>query len=158
MATWKQIPFEPKYSVSEFGEVRNDKTGLILKPWILKTGYAQLKLGHKNAYTIHRLVAMVFHSLSEKIGDYVLHIDNNKLNNHYLNLKWGTQSDNLKQAYAEGRHNKKGERHHLAKFTVKQVHEIRLRIKNGERVCNLARELGVCHQTISSIKMLKNWK
>lgn len=33
----------------------------------------------------------------------VMHLDNNKFNNCYLNLQWGTQSDNIKQARNEGR-------------------------------------------------------
>lgn len=30
-------------------------------------------------------------------------MDNNKTNNHISNLKWGTHSENTKQAYIEGR-------------------------------------------------------
>jgi len=32
----------------------------------------------------------------------VLHLDSNKENKHYTNLKWGTISENTKQAYDEG--------------------------------------------------------
>lgn len=32
----------------------------------------------------------------------VLHIDSNKENKHYTNLKWGTISENTKQAFDEG--------------------------------------------------------
>ena len=45
MAEWKQIPFEPHYEISEFGEVRNIKKGNILKHWIIKSGYNQIQLG-----------------------------------------------------------------------------------------------------------------
>jgi hypothetical protein len=32
----------------------------------------------------------------------VMHLDNNKRNNHYSNLKWGTVSENTRQAYKDG--------------------------------------------------------
>lgn len=156
METWKQIYFEPGYSISEFGKVRNDKTGLILKSWVINSGYSQLQI-RKNVYSVHRLVAMVFHSLSERLGDCVLHLDDDKLNNHYLNLKWATQSENIRLAYSHGLMSKKGEKHHLAKFTYSQINHIRARIKKGAGVCEIAREFGVCHQTISNIKLKKSW-
>lgn len=31
-----------------------------------------------------------------------MHLDNDKTNNHYTNLKWGTVSENTKQAYNDG--------------------------------------------------------
>lgn len=31
-----------------------------------------------------------------------MHLDNNPENNHYKNLKWGTQSQNILQAYRDG--------------------------------------------------------
>lgn len=35
-------------------------------------------------------------------NDIVMHLDNNPENNHYKNLKWGTQSQNILQAYRDG--------------------------------------------------------
>ena len=47
------------YSVSNFGKVRNDKTGRILKPAINKHGYSNVFIKGKN-YKVHRLVAETF--------------------------------------------------------------------------------------------------
>ena len=37
-----------------------------------------------------------------KHNTIVLHLDSNKKNKHYTNLKWGTISENTKQAVDEG--------------------------------------------------------
>ena len=47
------------YSVSNFGKVRNNKTGRILKPAIDKHGYSTVYIKGK-LYKIHRLVAETF--------------------------------------------------------------------------------------------------
>lgn len=156
MEKWMSIIFETGYEINEFGKVRNIKTGLILKTWYLRNGYEQVQI-RKNVYTIHRLVAKVFLHESEFEGGLVLHLDDNPKNNHFLNLKWGTSRDNILMSYAHGRRSKKGENHHLAKFTLKEVEDIRKRLNLGERVCEISREFKVCHQTISNIKQNKSW-
>lgn len=156
MEVWKPIYFEQGYEVNEYGKVRNIKTGLILSSWNLKNGYEQIQI-RKNAYSIHRLVAKVFHPLSEFVGAIVLHLDDNKKNNHYLNLKWGTQSENIQTAYKKGRMSKKGVKHHLAKFTENQIKQIRIRLDKGETCVSISKDFKVCHQTISNIKLKKSW-
>lgn len=156
MATFKPIYFEQGYEVDEFGNVKNTKTGKILKPWITKNGYKQIQI-RKNVYSIHRLVAKVFYPLSEFLGGQVLHLDDNKLNNHYLNLRWGTQSQNMKMAYKNNKISKKGSKHHLAKLDESKVLEIRKRLSLGQGVIFLSKQYGVCHQTISNIKLKKSW-
>ena len=53
----------------------------------------------------------------------VMHLDSNKENKHYTNLKWGTPSENTKQAYDEGMaHNDKSwedsQSVHVCQFTL----------------------------------------
>jgi hypothetical protein len=57
--------------------------------------------GNAKAFNIHRVVALAFIPNPNNFG-YVLHIDNNKINNHYKNLKWGTQSQNIIEAIRDG--------------------------------------------------------
>lgn len=97
--------FEGYYKISEYGDILNVRTGRIrkLKPNVTH-GYLEVDL-YKNgkAYykRINRLVAENFlDDVPENIENYVvMHLDNNKLNNHYSNLKWGTISENTQQAY-----------------------------------------------------------
>lgn len=92
----------PNYSVSRLGNVRNDKTGRILKPGITR-GYLRVCLckngEHKN-YRVHRLVAEAF--IPNPLGlPQVNHIDENKLNNRAENLEWCTIQYNQEYSNAK---------------------------------------------------------
>ena len=58
---WKKIENKPNYSVNNIGEIRNDKTGRILKPRKGTSGYYQIMLGRKTSpLYVHRIVAQTF--------------------------------------------------------------------------------------------------
>ena len=85
-----------KYSVSNFGRVRNNKTNKILKGSKGSGGYLKIEcpidgiLHHKN---IHRLVAVAFIPNPDD-KELVDHIDNNRTNNNAYNLRWCTSNEN----------------------------------------------------------------
>lgn len=93
--------------VSEFGVVYNSKTNHFYKPQIDHEGYLSLGLHTTTPYKrlntkVHRLVAMAF---IPNPNNYpiVMHLDNNPGNPCVWNLKWGTQLDNMRQAFRENR-------------------------------------------------------
>ena len=94
---WVKIKDFTNYSVSEYGDVRNDGTGRILKQRLDKGGYVMFNLSENGkVYTLysHRLV--VKHFLSKVEGkEFVNHIDENKQNNHFSNLEWCTTKENI---------------------------------------------------------------
>ena len=95
--TYKKIEGIENYSVSDFGNVRNDKTGRILKPGVNSTGYYTVSLTQdkrKATRKIHRLVARAF-LLNPDNKPQVDHIDNNQLNNNLNNIRWVTLSENM---------------------------------------------------------------
>ena len=99
MEIYKKIKEFNNYSVSNIGNVRNDKTGRILKVYAKPNGYQQVQLGRKNnPVYVHRLVAMAF---IENIDNkpQVNHINGNKSDNRVENLEWVTASEN---AFAYG--------------------------------------------------------
>lgn len=99
---WKDIPnFENRFSISNYGRVKNLKKNVFRKPTKANNGYLFISLWNKNKkeripLSIHRLVATLF--LDNK-GECVNHIDGNKQNNYYKNLEWCSLAENTKHAY-----------------------------------------------------------
>jgi hypothetical protein len=110
---WRDIPnYEGYYQASTYGNVRNIKTGIILKPYInKKNGYAYINLsknGLSKTIRMHRIIALTF--VKNKLNKPCInHKDGNKENNCVSNLEWCTQKENvnhaikvLKRNYANG--------------------------------------------------------
>lgn len=92
---WKQVNDFENYEVSTLGNVRNIKTGKILKQSV-KDGYKQIALlgiNRKKSFKTHRLVALTFLENPENKSD-VNHKDKNRLNNCLDNLEWMTRKEN----------------------------------------------------------------
>lgn len=82
------------YSISNLGNVKNDKTGRILKTYTKPSGYKQVQLGRKTIpQYIHRLVANAF--ISNPFNKpQVNHINGKKYDNRAENLEWVTAQEN----------------------------------------------------------------
>lgn len=84
------------YQVSNFGNVKNVKTGRILKPWKGPKNHLIVCLcqdGMKKKKSLHRLVGITFLS-NPKNKAMIDHIDNDPTNNNVLNLRWATSQEN----------------------------------------------------------------
>lgn len=93
------------YYVSEDGQVYRKGKTKPLKQDILPNGRHRVTLcigGKIERFLVHRLVATLYCENPENKPD-VLHGDNDPSNNHYLNLRWGTQSENMQQCHEDGR-------------------------------------------------------
>ena len=103
----KDIEGYDGYKINESGIVIN-KNGHVMRTAVSNSGYLRtvLETGNPDSprknESIHRLVAQTF---IPNPNNYpiVMHLDNDPLNNHVSNLKWGTQSDNMRQAFDENR-------------------------------------------------------
>lgn len=101
---WKYIEgYDNKYSISNYGNVRNNFTNKIIIGDINNAGYRRICLYKpkepNKKYFIHRLVAYYFCKGYNK-NLIVNHIDGNKQNNRSDNLEWVTRSQNDKHAFA----------------------------------------------------------
>lgn len=156
---WREVVgYEGKYKVSEFGVVFSLRRNKVLKT-CFSSGYPSLKLSDGKTITridIHTIVAAAF--IGERPKGYcVNHIDGVKTNNHYSNLEYCTQGQNVKHAFSTGLMNNKGEANANAKLNNKDISAIKSRLRNKEKGCVLAKEYNVSDKTISDIKLGRKW-
>jgi hypothetical protein len=109
MEEWKDIKdMDGFYQISNFGRIQSFITyrqnkkeiGKILKPFYVTKNYLHISLFKKN-YSMHRLVAEHFIPNPNNLPQ-VNHIDGNKSNNHYSNLEWVTNRENVSHYYKCG--------------------------------------------------------
>lgn len=102
----KYIENSNDYYVSENGNIYSKIDGKFYKMSLYinkNNGYVYCTITmndlKKKSFRVHRLVAIAFVKNEDKNKNVVMHIDNNKTNNKYTNLKWGTISENTQQAF-----------------------------------------------------------
>jgi len=96
---WKQLKQNPNYFISNLGNIKG-KYGLIRQN-INHQGYYYCNICTNSVVSkvkIHRLVAIYF-VVNPYDKETVNHIDENKLNNDYLNLEWLTRRENVQHYY-----------------------------------------------------------
>ena len=156
---WKLLD-NPNYAVSTHGNVKNRKTGRILKPFKVgskkrQSQYYSVDIAQMgNNLKIHRLVLGAFIGPSKLT---VNHIDGNKLNNVLSNLEYCTVKENIRHSWKIGLAKaQRGSKNGNSRLTEKQVKEIRK--AKSIRNCVLAEMYGVTPTLIGYIKIRKNWK
>lgn len=171
---WKKIiisEVKTRYSVSNFGKVRNDDTDRILKPFISDTGYYRVKLlipelSIIKNYSVHRLLAIAFIPIPKKYLDMGLsyddlvpnHKDGNKLNTTLENLEWLTQRENTVHAVENKLTSAVGETCHLAKMDEKTAIKCCELLQDGWSTGDIANKLGITKKMAQHIKSGECWK
>ena len=97
MEEFRKVKGFENYSVSNLGNIRNDKTKQPKKPTVDTHGYVVIILYKNNKGSkkyIHRLIGESFiDNVDNK--PVIDHIDRNKENNTVENLRWATVSENI---------------------------------------------------------------
>ena len=141
MKRWVQAKGFPQYDVSSDGEIRNHKTGRILKTRLNGHGYFALTLRKEKEQIpvrVHRLVADSFYD-GDHSGLDVNHIDGDKSNNHVSNLEFCTRKENIRHAFDTGLRKPRSQ----IKFRVVETGKV----YNSLRECE--RETGFAETAIS---------
>lgn len=149
--TWKPVVgYEGLYEVSSKGNVRNLKTGRVLKLIYSTNGYARVNLtsayNDKTKQTmklVHRLVAQAFIPNLKNLSD-VNHKDEIKTNNNLDNLEWISHRDNMNYGTRNER---------MAKSNSKPIQQLdlktRLIIATYSSIKEAGLSTGISRSTIS---------
>lgn len=164
------LPYVSKnmYQVSNFGRVKNNKTGNILNGTIRHDGYKVVTIrwmnGEYHSMCIHRLVALTFVRGYDEFHKFVNHKNGIKTCNYAYNLEWVTCSENLKHSYKMGLSKiGSGENHPTSKLTNAEVEEICKELVKCGGVIKVvlknikAKGINANEENIASIKSKKCW-
>ena len=156
---WKPIKnYEGIYEVSSHGRIRRlarfTDNGRYLEARMMKlntdpNGYLRITLkggGRQLTSAIHAIALQAF-DRDRRSGEIARHLDGNKLNNHISNLKWGTQSENVRDCINHGTHSSFSARHLTDKKAQKALD---LRVE-GNTYKVIAKKLGVSTHVIGDL-------
>lgn len=115
-------------------------------------GYGRVRIDGK-ALATHR-VSWEMHRGPIPKGLHVLHYCDEPACVNPNHLFLGTHTDNMRDMFAKGRCDRKGEAHGSAKLTSSQVREIRA-APNGSAA--MAEKYGVSYCTIKNIRARRTW-
>ena len=120
-----------------------------------KDGYSKVWI-QPTYVSSHRVMWEVFNGEPLPSGLVIRHKCDNPscVNPHHLEI--GTQRQNQQDKVDRG-NSLKGSKHHNSKLNELQVREIKRRINDGERLCDICEDYGVSRDTISKIKRGINW-
>jgi hypothetical protein len=151
---WKSHTDFENYEFSNWGNFRNTKTGKILKNTISDRGYIETQLYSKSKkkrikVKLHRMVGELFIPIPEDTNkNNINHIDGIKTNNHYSNLEWISNEENIQHAIDTGLR----KRSWAQKINEDDVRTIRkIYDETNLSFADIANQFNVTPSTISSI-------
>jgi len=102
----------PQYEISKEGIIRVVQTKHIKSQRVGTTGYYVVSMYDRvtkktKTKRVHRLLAEIYLPRVEGKPN-INHIDGSKLNNHFSNLEWCTQKENIHHAFSTGLVNNTG--------------------------------------------------
>jgi len=166
---WKPLLFDDFvseteiYKISNYGRltrIRNNKE-LLFQPYVMH-GYFYFKVKKKDkgkfkTYYVHKLVAL--HFLDQNHGEFVIHLDYDKKNNHINNLQWVTRKGKEVHQFSNPNYVvPKG--FNASKLTENRVRLLKKILNDPNRKVRLkilAKQFGVSTMQLHRIKSGENW-
>lgn len=156
------IPGWPYYHVSRDGKVYSRKSGnwKLLRGGIIKGDSAVTLSNHGNhlSQRVYRLVALVYLPKPSSTKLVIRHLDDNPLNNHVDNLRWGTQKQNMEDARKNGKLRGSSCKASRAKLSKKDLILIFKLKAKGPYYKDIAKRLGVSVGTIGRVINKKSYR
>ncbi len=153
MTVWKTIPSFPTHEASDDGRIRHARKLNELQQHPTWNGYLTVCI--RGSRMVNRLVCEAFRGSAPSPYHQAAHRNGRKTENNFINLEWLTRPENYQDQVLHGT-DRKGERHHLARFTEDDVKEIRsLALTVPQR--EIAALFGVTQGQISTIVNRKQW-
>ena len=174
---WKELVFEEgalkkRYAISNYGRIvsylDNINEGSLIKGGLLQ-GYVTLPMrpyGKSKTFYVHKLVAEFFLTKENDNQTYVIHIDYNKKNNFFRNLKWADKNEMMAHQkenpiVIESREKQKGRMQIQGhKLNATQVMRLKMKINDPNRKTRLkmlAKQFGISEMQLYRIKSGENW-
>ncbi len=174
---WVTIPNSKFFAISNKGRVKRlsylklhniNKTYFQTKEKILcpsnnnNKKYWRIKIDYNNysvTESVHRLVAKMFIENPLNLPQ-VNHKDGNKDNNHYSNLEWCTNLQNITHRYEKLQKftEKTGESCNFSKLTAEDMYEIKKLIELGVKNTVIAKKYEVSPSTITEFTKGRSWR
>lgn len=167
---WRDIVFDSKiaenekFKISNYGRVINCKgeTEYLVKRQYIN-GYQNLpvrqrKNGKSTSRYVHKLVAQ--HFLEQGNGQFVIHLDYDKTNNHVDNLKWATKREKEIHQFTNPEYVNTPRPRTYSKLTETKVKLIKRKINDPNRRTRMkmiARQFGISEMQLYRIKSGENW-
>lgn len=161
---WRPIAGFPYYFVSNYGRVcsvdriasdDSIRYGCVLRPGTPGSGHLMVTLGRDSStHRVHVLVLEAFVGPRPE-GQEGLHWDDNPINNWLSNLRWGTHSENQRDAVRNGKR-RVGEQSERAKLNDEAVRYIRANPHISSRKMGIS--LGVATTTVKMARDGLSWK
>ena len=150
MENWTQIPGHSKYSVSNYGRIRNNRTNKVRKIFRNRYGggFSVLWSDEKNKNITVNMSSILACLMPPRPGpEYgIYHIDGNKQNNDLKNLKWLTNAERIQHGYATKRRHPTGFGRPLS---IEERRAMTLMWKAGRSQCYIGKKLGRDNSTVS---------
>lgn len=177
---WVPILFEgiehpPRYDVSNYGRLRSFQSapaarqgksaneGSVIRGSVIQ-GYRSLNIRSEgktlNRY-VHKLVADYFVNRERPDQTFVIHLDHDKQNNLFQNLRWATKEEmiehNRTNPNVQNRPTVRQTSNY--KLTESKVKIIKKLLRNDKnRLKMIAKQFGITHTQLNRIRSGENWK
>ncbi len=123
------------------------------------SGAVVLSLGSplKDYHQIHSLVMLAFVGKRD-LGMNTNHINGNKKDNRLVNLEYVSAKENTQHGINVLGRKRHGEFSGKNKYKTEVIIEIKKKILNGERLCDIAKEFNMSAAYICNIRSGRVWK